>query len=239
MAIFQVFLEKALHMHDWKTVYLIIRAYNEGNVQSLLIHQCELEDAKPSLAAQVYDLPYGYEDLDEIKDKLHSNQLGWVSRQLHDNEVEFSKDTSGIDGALHGSACADHDWWLQEQPSINCEEEISHVSCIKKRYTKENVVEFRNVHLNHGTKYYICVHASGGLCTSFTVCSNGFIIDTTPPLPGQVFIGHGMETAVHSDNTSILVHWQGFSDLEDELTLPYASGIREYYYAIGELQSQR
>ena len=87
-------------MHDRKTVYLMVRTYNEGYVQSLVSQECDLEDAKASLAAPVYDLPMEYEDLDEIRDYLHSNQLGWLAKKLHDDEVDFSNITRGISGAL-------------------------------------------------------------------------------------------------------------------------------------------
>ena len=224
-------------MHDRRTVYLLIRAYNDWHVQSLESVVCSLEDAKAPLAAPVYDLPLDYEGLDDLNDILHSNQLGDVAVQLHNDEVDFSNNTRGISGALQGTACDEHDWFVQEDPEVNCQKEKFHVTCKKKRYTTLNVVEFSNMKLHHGRRYFICVHAWGGSCSSSPIkmCSNGFIIDTKPPLPGHIYIGHGnQEVRGHADNTSMLIRWEGFEDIETELELPYASGIKEYYYAIGE-----
>ena len=232
---FQEFMETILHMHERRTVYLLIRTYNDGYIQSRIAEECDLEDAKSPFALPVYDLPMDYEDLDAIRDLLHSNQLGWVAKKLHDAEVDFSSNTRGISGALQGTNCDDHDWWLQTDMSINCRNEDEHVACIKKRYTTDNVVQFRNMMLTHGTQYFICVHGSGGSCTLFKTCSNGFIVDTKPPIGGQVYVGQGYHKAVHSDNTSVLIHWEGFSDLEDEMKIPYAAGIKEYFYAIGKI----
>ena len=220
-------------MHDRKTVYLMVRTYNEGYVQSLVSEECQIQDAITKLAVSVYDLPMGYEDLDAIKDLLHAHQLGWLSRQLHDDEVDFSSNLRGISGALQGTVCDDHEWWLQAHVNINCKNQETHDACLKKKQTKENIVQFRNMMLKHGTQYYICVHGSGGSCNNFKACSNGFTVDTKPPLGGQVYVGQEYHEAVHSDNTSVLIHWEGFSDLEEEIKIPYAAGIREYYYAIG------
>jgi len=229
-------MDQGLHMHDRKTVYLSLRTYNYGYLPSLEVQQCVLKGAKPTLSGLLYDLPVEYKYLEQLKDILHSNQLGPMARILHDDEVDFSRDTRGIAGALQGSACEEHEWWVQEDPRINCKEHSTDVICIKRIYTSTNIAQFKHMKLKDRTKYHICVHASGGSCNSFKVCSNGFIIDTQPPLAGNVFVGHDINSGIHSDNNSIYIYWEAFSDLEDEIEVPYASGIKEYFYAIGKLQ---
>ena len=220
-------------MHDHRTVYLVIRTYNEDSIQSLLTQECELVEAVAPLGLPVYDLPYAYADLEGMKDLLHSNQLGAVAKRLHDDEVDFTSNTKGISGALQGTACSDHDWWLQTDTDINCKHQPTHLACLKKRYTTGNVVEFRNMMLSHRTHGFICVHGYGGDCALFKACSNGFIVDTEPPLGGRVYVGDNHETVL-SDTNSVLIHWDGFSDLEAEQEIPYAAGIKEYFYAIGK-----
>ena len=223
-------------MHDQRTVYLFVRSYNDWHVQSLESVQCDVEDAKAPLSPPVYDLPLDYEDLDALNDILHSNQLGDVAIQLHNDEVDFTKNTRGISGALQGTDCKDHEWFVQEDPDVNCRTNKYHAACKKRRYTTGNVVEFRNMNLKHGHQYFICVYASNGNCSPapMKMCSNGFIVDTQPPLPGHVYVGHGTESTGHPDNTSVLIRWDGFEDIEAELDIPYVSGIKEYFYAIGK-----
>ena len=62
-------------------------------------------------------------------------------------------------------------------------------------------------------------------------CSDGFIIDTTPPLVGSVQIGSG---SIQHDNTQLEIHWDGFRDL-DELgaEITHESGISQYVIEIG------
>ena len=64
-------------------------------------------------------------------------------------------------------------------------------------------------------------------------CSDGFIVDTTPPSPGYVNIGFAGST--QHDNTQLQVHWGGFADIEEigaELT--HESGISHYILEIGK-----
>ena len=223
-------------MHGEKTVYLLVRAYNDWHVQSLETVQCELDENTVPLAALVYDLPVDYPDLDALNDILHSKNVGDLAKQLHNDEVDFSNNTRGISGALHGTDCKDHEWFLQDDPEVNCRTNRHNLACKKRRYTSGNVVEFRNMHLQHAHRYFICVHASNGSCSAapMIMCSNGFVVDTQPPIPGQVYIGHGAESLGHPDNTSVLIRWDGFTDVETELEIPYVSGIKEYFYAVGK-----
>ena len=62
-------------------------------------------------------------------------------------------------------------------------------SCLTKKLTTDNVVEWKRLGLNANEQYFICVQPMGGLCEYFHVCSNGFIIDTHPPVAGEVIIG--------------------------------------------------
>ena len=231
-------MEATLQMHTMKTVYLLVRSYNDWHVQSLESVQCKLDGAKSPLAAPVYDLPLDYRNLDTLNDILHSSQLSDIAIQLHNDEVDFSNNTRGISGALQGIDCKDYEWFVQENPDVNCRTNKDHTSCIKPRYTNKNVVEFRNMFLKDGHHYFICVHASNGSCSSLPMkmCSNGFIVDTLPPIPGNVYVGHDIVSKGHPDNTSMLIRWDGFKDTVDEVA-PYSSGIKEYFFAIGKIYS--
>ena len=220
-----------LKMHDHKSVYLVVRSSTDGHTQSTAYQESVIEDTLPKLSASVYDLPFDYEDLGSLNDYLHSSQLSKVAKQLHNDEVDFSNNTKGISGALQGTSCIDHEWWVQVDVSANCKTDPASSACLRKKYSSNNVVQFGNMRLQHATQYFVCVHASGGSCNQLRVCSNGFIIDIMPPLPGQVSTPNGQ---VLSDNTSVLVYWEGFQDIEIEVPLVNLQGIKEYQYGLGE-----
>ena len=169
--------------------------------------------------------------MEELKDILHSENIGDIALQLVKDEVEFLPDTTAIAAALQGIECQHYIWYLQTGEALNCEENGISDVCIKRRETGSPVVQFRNVRFKHGVKYTSCAYTTN--CGYEQICSNGFIVDTHPPLPGQVYVGHD-ESYLQTDSTSIFIHWEGFQDLETETTLPYANGIKEYSYGIGE-----
>ena len=218
-------------MHGHKSVSFVVCSTSEGHVQSTVYQKCEIEVTSPRLSATVYDLPLDYEDLDSLKDYLHSTELGKVAQQLHNDEVAYSNNTNGISGALQGTSCTDHEWWVQEDVSANCKNDPAASACLRKKYSSNNIVRFGNMRLQHATQYFVCVHASGGTCNQLRACSNGFIIDIMLPLPGQVSTPNGQ---VLSDNSSVLVYWEGFQDIEIEVPLVNLQGIKEYQYGFGE-----
>ena len=220
-----------LHMHDHKPVFLVVRSSADGHVQSTGHQKCEMKDTLPKLSALVYDLPPNYEHLDELNDLLHGNQLGKVAQRLHDDEVDFSSDTRRITGAVQGITCSDHQWWVQLDPNTNCRNDPSSSACVREKYSGTNVIRFASIGFEYANRYFLCVYTSGSSCGQTKVCSNGFIIDTKPPLPGQVSTENGQ---VLSDNTSVLIYWQGFQDIETEIELGDRQGIKEYYYGLGQ-----
>ena len=222
-------MKAALQIHDYKLVYLVVRTFDVRFIQSVAYQQAEIQEVLTKMTAVVYDLPMNYKDLDSLKDILQSSQLGTVSQQLHNDDVDFTNITQGISGALQGTSCAEHHWWIQLDVSVNCKDESFHIMCIQEKISTDNIIKFANMKFLPSSEYFICVHANGGKCNPLKVCSNGFIIDTTPPLPGNVYVVNGL-----SDTTAMLINWEGFQDIETEISIPYSDGIKEYLYAIGK-----
>ena len=59
-------------------------------------------------------------------------------------------------------------------------------------------VNIYNLNLEHGKRYHVCIHANSttqtfekweGILPEVSSCSDGVVIDITPPNPGQVWIG--------------------------------------------------
>ena len=91
------------------------------------------------------------------------------------------------------------------------------------------------------TLYYICASANESNITreTFTetfmkieMCSNGFILDDTPPYGGEVHVTN--LNGYINDLKDIVVSWDGFGDNSDARLLGYESTINSYSVEIGK-----
>ncbi|XP_071784665.1 uncharacterized protein [Asterias amurensis] len=107
--------------------------------------------------------------------------------------------------------------------------------------------EFVNVHglsLEHGERYRICIHADevtlehekwSEALPSVSSCSDGVVIDTTPPTPGSVWIGWSSHNNYQSSTSELVIQWESFSDVEEHGLARHHSGVKYYEYAIGSM----
>ncbi|CAG2234222.1 unnamed protein product [Mytilus edulis] len=101
---------------------------------------------------------------------------------------------------------------------------------------------FSNNELVHGTRYTVCVHANPIQITRETwieyleeinSCSDGIVVDLTPPVAGRLWIGVNPGIVYQTSNTDLYINWDGFHDVEEYETGPHATGIKEYILGIG------
>ncbi|XP_076117799.1 uncharacterized protein LOC143085385 [Mytilus galloprovincialis] len=101
---------------------------------------------------------------------------------------------------------------------------------------------FSNNELVHGTRYTVCVHANPIQITRETwieyleeinSCSDGIVVDLTPPVAGRLWIGLNPGIVYQTSNTDLYINWDGFHDVEEYDTGPHATGIKEYILGIG------
>ncbi|KAK2139505.1 hypothetical protein NP493_6362g00002 [Ridgeia piscesae] len=103
-----------------------------------------------------------------------------------------------------------------------------------------------NVHdlnLREGQRYYICIlaNATDLEFEKFTQhleqnsgCSNGIVVDTTPPTAGQVWVGsHLQHWRYQIDRSQLNIYWSSFVDVETFGLSSHHSGIFKYEYAVG------
>ena len=78
--------------------------------------------------------------------------------------------------------------------------------------------------IKNGQRFFVTVNAtnSAGLTTSLT--SNGVKVDDTPPIPGSVMDGIGLDVDYLDGEADVNARWFGFEDLE--------SGIEWYEVAL-------
>ncbi|KAK2183533.1 hypothetical protein NP493_308g03123 [Ridgeia piscesae] len=109
--------------------------------------------------------------------------------------------------------------------------------------TQENFVNVHDLPLQEGQRYYICIlaNATDLKFEKFTQhlehrtdCSNGIVVDSTPPFPGRVWIGsHSNHWSYQISRSQMNIYWSSFIDVETYGQSSHHSGIVKYEYAIG------
>ncbi|XP_076085327.1 uncharacterized protein LOC143056126 [Mytilus galloprovincialis] len=103
-------------------------------------------------------------------------------------------------------------------------------------------VEFTKNELLHGTRYTVCVHADATKIqhetwiedlSEINECSDGIIVDLTPPEAGRLWIGTNLGQIYQTTTTNLYVNWDGFRDVEEYGVGPHSTGIKEYILGIG------
>ncbi|XP_035698708.1 uncharacterized protein LOC118431573 [Branchiostoma floridae] len=108
--------------------------------------------------------------------------------------------------------------------------------------TKLNFVNVRGLDLQNGQRYFVCVFAEETtlefekfeqVAPEVSVCSNGVVVDTEPPVPGEVHAGWGNQN--YQTSTTVLpIVWESFRDVEVHGNTGHQhSGVVKYEYAIG------
>ena len=96
-----------------------------------------------------------------------------------------------------------------------------------------NRTEISDLSLVHGRRYYTTVQAVSPLGVREVSVSDGFVVDLSPPSPGVVLDGMGMEygdSVAQYGNERYSARWFGFNDPE--------SGIHHYELAVTDSQNQ-
>ncbi|XP_038050540.1 uncharacterized protein LOC119723761 [Patiria miniata] len=113
--------------------------------------------------------------------------------------------------------------------------------------TDKEFVNVPDLVLAHGKRYRICIHADevtlehelwNEPLPAVSTCSDGVVIDTTPPTPGSVWIGWNRHQAYQSSSSELVLHWESFTDIEEHGMAPHHSGIKYYEYAIGSMPGE-
>ncbi|XP_022105050.1 uncharacterized protein LOC110986986 isoform X2 [Acanthaster planci] len=111
--------------------------------------------------------------------------------------------------------------------------------------TDKEFVNVPDLALEHGKRYRICIHADevtlehqgwNEQLPAVSSCSNGVVIDTTPPTPGSVWVGGNKHQHYQSSNSELVLHWESFIDIEEHGMARHHTGIRYYEYSIGSMR---
>ena len=175
---------------------------------------------------------------------MYSRYLGDALVQMHNEEIDFGSPDTHVVGALPSGTGRNITWFLTTTRTIprTCSEAPE---CVASKTTSEGYVYF-DEEIQANTIYYTCASAEetqiikepfSEQLPAVHVCSNGFIIDDTPPSGGEVHVVNfnGFLNNLHE----IDIHWNGFDDNIDIDRLGYKNKINAYIVEIGKTEIVR
>ena len=159
--------------------------------------------------------------------------------QLHNEELDFATEDTDVVGVILYANGRNITWFLTTTKTVplNCS---SISTCSRTLTTTSGYVQFPKKVIKYNTIYYICAFSNEShiVRETFTeilqpiqTCSNGFVIDSIPPTPGQVHVRN--VNGFINDLTSVIVSWNGFDDNIDVAALGYGHKINSYSIEIG------
>ncbi|XP_078696223.1 uncharacterized protein LOC144924666 [Branchiostoma floridae x Branchiostoma belcheri] len=191
-----------LQLQEGHVYYVSVKAYNGAGLSVIAVSWPTVVDSSPPEPGVVYDgVPsMGHQDAD-FQAELDTLQVRWEG--FHDAHT----------------AILGYEWIVGTCPGCDDVMEAEQVGLI-------TAVSASHLGLVPGKKYYVTVTAcnAADLCTS--VCSDGVIIDNSPPAPGVVYDGvEDRDCRFHASRTTLGAHWFGFHD-------PH-SGLSHYEWRAG------
>ncbi|XP_072048763.1 uncharacterized protein [Amphiura filiformis] len=127
---------------------------------------------------------------------------------------------------------------LRILPNDPCE----HPMALKCGETEDNFINIKDLNLSHGKRYIVCIHGDATTIKhekwtenvdTISACSDGVVVDTTPPIAGNVWIGWNNDNIYQISTSEVVVQWDSFVDVEEHARSPHHSGIKHYEIAIG------
>ncbi|XP_022088109.1 uncharacterized protein LOC110977889 isoform X2 [Acanthaster planci] len=108
--------------------------------------------------------------------------------------------------------------------------------------TDKEFVNIPGLSLQHSNRYRVCVHANqvviehetwNQTLPSVSSCSDGVVVDTTPPIAGSVRMGWQQRQKFQRSSSELVLHWESFTDSEEHGSSWQHTGIQYYEYAVG------
>ncbi|XP_013409734.1 uncharacterized protein LOC106173226 [Lingula anatina] len=225
----------ALALPNRRQLYVLLQGFGKNGLSSVITTSFKL----PTLRNVPSVLELRQKDIKKYGHMLHASNIGPIIEEISNRDVDFISNPSVLGAVLVGSQHSNVSWFVTRQPEIpdDC---ATDPMCHHLTTTNGNVLRLENAELSEGFQYYVCALAKEEVTVrekhietlpEMKLCSNGFIIDRTPPRAGHVSVLNSMNGHL-LDSTTVVLSWHGFVD-KDELGILFNRGIRSYSYAIG------
>ncbi|XP_063399976.1 uncharacterized protein LOC134684607 [Mytilus trossulus] len=232
-----------------------IRGFNRVKMYSLVstqIKQCDAFNPKLIVPNIVIDAKGAPDSVDGVGNEIvlvknalwtvpdvdytpYNNIISAVWPTLRHREYKYAI----LDGKSVGVAT-----YYRQTGTLSLANPCSHGDQIRCGTTEHEYMNevFSAGELVHGTRYIVCVHADYKVIdrdtwveelAAVSTCSDGVVVDLTPPTAGAVWISHSPSVRYQSSITEMYVNWESFIDVDEFGTGPNPTGIMDYTVGIG------
>ncbi|XP_077866322.1 uncharacterized protein LOC144354078 [Saccoglossus kowalevskii] len=233
-------------------IRLALRGYNKAGLYSTMyadIKDCDAINPKLIVPNIVIDAVGEYTDNDDVRDVYLEENAHWQA-----SDAEYTPSNRKLSAVWPSLRYDAYSWKVVKGDLVDhrayytprVEVTYAAYSCddpgvLACGRCNENFVNIDNMELLHGHRYHICIHANetlkdyekvNHLLPDMSSCSNGIVVDRTPPKEGNVWFGwngKGFQTTT----SELIVSWEKFYDVEEHGQTSHSSGIRKYDIAVG------
>ncbi|KAK2161993.1 hypothetical protein NP493_1549g00025 [Ridgeia piscesae] len=224
-----------------------LRAYNKVNLYSTITRQLRGCDVSSKVTLTV---------IDAVSPKLNGNILLDKNALWRHADREYTPSVSTLSAVWPDLRHGTYAWKVVSDRAIHrfafveprTAPDYGNFDCSAPEVlacgeTQDNFVNVHGLPLREGQRYYICILANVNDLEfeKFTQhleqnseCSNGIVVDTTPPTAGQVWVGsHLKHWRYQIDHSQLNIYWSSFVDVETFGLSSHHSGIFKYEFAVG------
>ncbi|WAR31711.1 hypothetical protein MAR_034253 [Mya arenaria] len=228
-----------LPVHGHISSYACINAYS---VSGQSIRRCkkltELDFGTYD-ATVVYDFDTGLDSWMQIQSIIHSSDAGDMYTFLHDNELDFGTSKLRPAAAVMHANERYVSWYLMTSRHVphDC---YTDVSCLKEKVTTDGFAVFEEADVFVDATFYVCAFSNKTvverelfteLLDEIQSCSDGFILDDTAPIPGNIHIQN--VNGYLTDIEHVVITWDPFFKERGATLLGYPENIQHYAIGVG------
>ncbi|XP_052789246.1 uncharacterized protein LOC128223857 [Mya arenaria] len=228
-----------LPVHGLISSYACIKAFS---VSGQLLSRCKRLaklDFGTYDANVVYDFDTRSESWTKIKSIIHSSDVGDMYTFLHDNELDFGTRKFRPAAAVMHANERNVSWYLMTSRHVpdSCDTDVS---CLKEKLTSDGFAIFKETDVFLDATFYMCVSSNATVVErewytesldEIKSCSDGFILDNTAPIPGNIDIQN--VNGYITDIEHAVITWDSFHKETGATLLGYPEDIQHYSIGVG------
>ncbi|KAI8507103.1 hypothetical protein Bbelb_155420, partial [Branchiostoma belcheri] len=203
------FIVPSVRLEVTKCLQLAVRGHTRTGMTSLVareILECETTAENPGYSRPIV--------IDAIGNVTIDKNAAW-----NQPDVEYTSSTVSISAVWPTLRHHQYEWALIDDTNGESLETMSgkhlsifypckHETAIACGYTDKEYQTVEGVSLEHGKRYIMCVHANEtsrqfetwtDTYPEVAACSSGVTVDTSPPVPGEVWIGTSRQSGYQKD----------------------------------------
>ncbi|XP_069134360.1 uncharacterized protein [Argopecten irradians] len=182
---------------------------------------------------QLYEVDSDADDIRHNKELFYASNIGDKLAWLHGSELDFTGKSFRPGGVILGMGDRAITWYLLRNTYNFTQPCEVNPDCVATVETVGGLSAFQGINLDFEIVYYICAVTTivKDDIPSVQTCGNGFVVDITPPVVGDVIFTS--DNGFITQESSLIIHWDGFQDFDGYRTLGYPSSIARFTYSVG------